>query len=145
MNDFKYPRIGLGVIIVNKEGKILVGKRKGGVAPKYSIPGGGLEMGETFEQGAIREIKEETNLDVQEIKVIAVSNNLETFRQEGKHYISIVLLATKYSGELKNMEPDKCEGYEWCYPDKLPTPHFDASYLGVRCYLNKSFYEGMSS
>ena len=46
------PKVGVGVIIVNDAGKILVGKRKGSFAEFYSIPGGHLEMGETFEEAA---------------------------------------------------------------------------------------------
>ena len=100
-------------------------------------------MGETFEVGAIREIKEETDLDIKDPKVIAVTNNLETYREEGKHYISVVLVADTFSGELKLMEPNKCEGWEWVDPKNLPMPHFDASRLGVECYLKQSFYEGI--
>jgi len=144
METMEYPRVGLGVIIVNKNGEILIGKRKGSHAPKYSIPGGKLDLGETFEHGAIREIKEETDLDIIKPKVIAVTNNLETYNEEGKHYISIVLLVTEYAGELKVMEPKKCEGWMWVNPRKLPQPHFDASSLGVACYLKNSFYEGIS-
>ncbi len=143
MEPFIRPRVGVGVIILNKDGHILVGKRKGSFAEKWSIPGGGLEMGETFENTAIREIKEETNLDISEPKVIAVTNNLGTYKEEGKHYISIVLLAATYSGELKNMEPEKCEELIWIHPHNLPQPHFDASMLGVSCYLKSSFYEGI--
>lgn len=144
MNNSDHPRVGLGVIIVNNEGKILIGKRKGSHAQKYSIPGGKLNLGETFEQGAKREIKEETNLDILDHRVISVSNNLDTYREDGVHYISIFILVTKYSGELKNMEPEKCGGWEWVDPRKLPEPHFDASTLGVKCYLNNSVYEGKS-
>lgn len=144
MEEKSRPKVGLGIVVVNNEGKILVGKRKGAHAQKYSIPGGHLDLGETFEAGAIREIKEETNLNITNPKVIAVSNNLETFRTEGKHYISVILLAEKFSGELQIMEPDKCEGWEWVDPNDLPEPHFDASRLGVSCYLNKSVYEGIS-
>ena len=49
----------------------MVGKRKGSHAQKYSIPGGSLGLGETFEKGAIREIKEETNLDICVLYAIA--------------------------------------------------------------------------
>jgi len=141
--ETNHPRVGLGIIIINQDGNILIGKRKGSHAQKYSIPGGHLDLGETFEQGAIREIKEETDLDILEPKVIAITNNLETYKEEGKHYLSIILLVTKYSGELKNMEPEKCEGWQWVNPKELPEPHFDASKLGVKCYLNGSFYEGI--
>jgi len=133
----------LGIIIVNESGKILVGKRRGAHAKKYSIPGGHLELGETFEAGAIREIKEETDLNIKDPTVIAVTNNLETFREDGKHYISIILLVKQYLGELKNMEPDKCEELIWFDPHELPEPHFDASRLAVQCYLKKSVYEGI--
>ena len=134
------PFIGVGVIIVNKNGEILIGKRNGKFAPKYSIPGGTFENGETFEQTAIREIQEETNLTLTNPKVIAVTNNLETYHETGQHSISIILLATKFSGKLTIMEPEKCEEWFWCDPKHLPEPHFDASKMGVECFLKKKFY-----
>lgn len=137
------PKIGLGIVIVNEEGKVLIGKRTGSHAQKYSIPGGHLDLGETFEEGAIREIKEETDLNIIDPKVIAVTNNLETFREEGKHYISIILLVTEFTGELKVMEPEKCQSWDWTDPNNLPEPHFDASRLGITSYLKQSFYEGI--
>lgn len=137
------PKVGLGIVLINKEGKVLIGKRKGSHAQKYSIPGGHLELGETFEQCAIREIKEETDLDVTNPVVIGVTNNLETFKEEGKHYISIIVLVTEFIGELKNMEPDKNEEWLWCNPQDLPQPHFDASSLGVQCYVEGKPYCGI--
>jgi len=141
MDPYKYPRVGFVVIIVNKEGNILVGKRKGSHAnQKYSIPGGHLELGERFEDGAIRELKEETNLEIKNPKVISVVNCLDTYREDNKHYISVILTTKEYSGNLKNMEPNKCEGWEWVDPKNLPQPHFDASELGVKCFLDNIFY-----
>lgn len=134
------PVVGIGVILVNKKGRILVGKRKVKPALKYSIFGGGLEMGESFEENAIREAKEETNLDINNPKVIAITNNLDTFNEEGMHSISIILVATEFSGELKVMEPEKCESWIWCDPKHLPEPHYDASRMAVECYLRKKFY-----
>lgn len=142
MSDEKNrPRVGLGIIIVNSEGKILIGKRQNSHAPYYSIPGGHLELGETFEQGAIREVKEETDLDIDDVQVIAVTNNLETYRQASLHYISIALLTKKFSGELKNMEPEKCAEWLWVDPLNLLQPHFDASQMAVACYLEGKFYK----
>ncbi len=136
-----HPRVGIGVIIVNGEGKILIGKRKGSHSPFYSIPGGHLDIGETFEACAIREIKEESGLIINNPRVIAVTNNLDdTFLKEGKHYISIVIVATEFSGELVVMEPTKCEGWLWCDPTDLPTPHFGASAQAVQRYQEGVFY-----
>jgi len=135
------PQVGIGVIIVNEDKKILVGKRKNSLAPYYSIPGGKFEAGEKFEDCAIREIKEETDLDIENPKVIAITNNLETYRDEGTHYISVVMLAENCDGEPKLLEPEKCEEWLWVDPNSLPMPHFDASRMGVACYLKKTFYE----
>lgn len=135
------PRVGLGVILINQGGKVLIGKRKNSHAPYYSIPGGHLDPGETFEDGAIREIKEETDLDIKNPQVIAVTNNLETYRKEGLHYISIALLAQDFSGTLKIMEPEKCDEWLWVDPKNLPIPHFDASRMAIACYLEKRFYK----
>ena len=134
------PRVGIGVLIVNQDGKILVGKRTGRHAPYYSLPGGNLDLGETFEKGAAREIKEETCLDIKDPEVIGVTNNLETFRTEGLHYISIIMLVTKFSGKPKTMEPEKCAGWLWVDPTNMPMPLFEASRMAISCYLEKRFY-----
>jgi ADP-ribose pyrophosphatase YjhB (NUDIX family) len=139
-NGRNLPHVGVGVIVVNPSGKILIGKRKGSHAPYYSIPGGHLELGETFEEAAIREIREETDLDIMDPRVICVTNNLRTYQEEGKHVASICLLATDFSGTPRVMEPDKCEGWQWCDPHNLPQPHFEASQWTVRCYLDGRFY-----
>lgn len=135
------PRVGIGVVIINHDGKVLIGKRKGTHAPHYSIPGGNLDLGETFEDGAIREIKEETDLDIKKPEVIAITNNLETYRSEEVHYISIILLVQDFSGKPKIMEPKKCAEWLWVNPKNLPMPHFDASKMGIACYLEKKFYK----
>lgn len=135
------PRVGIGVVIVNHQEEILIGKRTGSHAPYYSIPGGNLDPGETFEGGGRREIKEETNLDIENPEVIAVTNNLDTYRCEGLHYISIILLVKNFSGELKNREPEKCAGWFWADPKNLPEPLFEASRKAVACYLEKTFYK----
>lgn len=135
------PGVGLGVVIVNNNGEILVGKRKNSHAPYYSIPGGKLDLGESFEEGIIREVKEETNLDIREPEVIAVTNNLGTYKEDGVHFISIILLVKSFSGEPRVMEPEKCDEWLWVNPKKIPLPHFDASQMAIDCYLNKIFYK----
>ena len=134
------PKVGVGIIIKNKEGKILVGKRIGSHSPYYSIPGGHLEMGERFEEAAIKEVKEETGIDIINPKVYSVCNNLVTFQEEGIHAVSINLYTSEFVGIPQVMEKDKCEGWQWCFPNELPEPHFEASTLAVKCYLENRFY-----
>jgi len=134
------PHVGIGVILINPAGQVLIGKREGPHAPYFSIPGGYLEPGESFEDAAIREVKEETGLDIVNPVVVGVSNNLETYGQEGLHVISVCLLAKEFSGTLTLMEPDKCSGWQWRDASNLPEPHFEASSIAIACCLEKKFY-----
>ncbi|NQU99054.1 NUDIX hydrolase [Candidatus Woesearchaeota archaeon] len=66
----KRPRVGAAVL-VEHEGKLLLGERnKVNANGLWIIPGGGVDFGETLEEAAIREIKEETNLDVDIVKFL---------------------------------------------------------------------------
>lgn len=134
-----YPRVGVGVILENRAGRVLLGKRKGSHAPYWSIPGGHLEPGETFEAAAIREIEEETGLRIDAPRVVAITNNLETWRECGLHYVSVILYA-RTDGAPRLQEPDKCEGWHWCDPKALPTPLFDACRQGIAAWLDGVCY-----
>jgi ADP-ribose pyrophosphatase YjhB (NUDIX family) len=64
------PRLTSSVIIVNDEKYLLAKRNKENYNGYWVFPGGGVEFGETLTDTAIREAKEETNLDVEIIKQI---------------------------------------------------------------------------
>jgi 8-oxo-dGTP diphosphatase len=134
------PKVGIGVIIERPDNKILIGKRIGSHAPFFSIPGGHLELGETFEEAAIKEVFEETGLKIYNPKVICITNNLRTYSEERKHYISVNLFTNEFEGEVEVKEKDKCESWDWYSPQDIPNPHFDASEFAIECFLNNKFY-----
>lgn len=118
-----YIKVGLGIMI--KDGnKVLLGHRTkerkdtGGIfePDSWTFPGGKQEFDETVIEGAIREVKEETNLDTSDIKVFNVSDDI----QPNKHYVTIQLIASSYSGELRVMEPLKEDKWGWFDLDNLP-------------------------
>ncbi len=116
------PRIGVGIIIV-KDGKILMGQRKNSHGSgAWSFPGGHLEFNETIEDCARREILEETGLTVGEIKQLAFTNDI--FPAEGKHYVTLFLITNYLGGELKNLEPEKLERWDWFNWKQMPAPLF---------------------
>jgi len=116
------PKVGVGVIII-KDNKVLLGKRKNAHgAGSWNFPGGHLEYGESWENCATRETIEETNIIINNIRFAAATNDI--FPMEEKHYITIYMLAEYKSGEVKIMEPDKCEEWDWFEWDKLPQPLF---------------------
>ena len=65
----RWPRVGVGVMIV-REGKVLIGKRKGSHgAGQYALPGGKLEWRETWADCARREVLEETAISLYDVPV----------------------------------------------------------------------------
>lgn len=134
------PKVGIGVIIENSEREILIGKRIGSHSPFFSIPGGHLELGETFEEAAIKEVLEETGLKIFNPEVICVTNNLRTYLGEKKHYISVNLYTNQFEGEIEVKEKGKCECWNWFQPKNIPKPHFDASEFAIECFLKGKFY-----
>jgi 8-oxo-dGTP diphosphatase len=66
------PLVGVGGVVIDNMRALLI--RRGGppLEGQWSIPGGMLELGETLEQGVVRELSEETGLDVKVIEIIEV-------------------------------------------------------------------------
>uniref|UniRef100_A0A6T7UFD1 Nudix hydrolase domain-containing protein n=1 Tax=Pyramimonas obovata TaxID=1411642 RepID=A0A6T7UFD1_9CHLO len=120
------PRVGVGVLLIKGEDEILVGQRKGSHGSGfYALPGGHLEFGESWEQCAVREVLEETGIELLESSVsfAAVNNNVMT--TENKHYITIFMKAkVPPETEAQNMEPHKCEGWIWVKYTEVPKPAF---------------------
>lgn len=119
----KLPKVGVGVFVF-RDGKFLMGKRKGSHgANSWSIPGGHLEWGESPEKTALREVKEEVGLDVTNPRFGAVTNDF--FEEEGKHYLTVWII----TDAPKDQEPFIAEPYklvelEWKTFDELPRPLF---------------------
>jgi len=118
------PKVGVGVLVF-REGKLLLGRRKGSHgAGFWSAPGGHLEFGETPEQCAIRETLEETGLSLDVVQPGPWVNDI--FTDEQKHYVTLFCIAESKAGQGEpiNTEPEKCEGWGWYDCDQLPQPLF---------------------
>jgi 8-oxo-dGTP diphosphatase len=120
--DHPQVRVGIGVFVL-KDGKFLMQQRQGSHgAGTWSLPGGHLEFGESFEDTARREVKEEADIEITNVRFGAVTNDV--FRDENKHYVTIWVLSDWQSGEIKNREPEKCTAQAWHTLDDLPAPLF---------------------
>jgi len=118
----KQVRVGVATIIL-REGAILLGERIGSHgANTWATPGGHLELGESIEDCAKREVLEETGLIVDSIEKFTFTNDI--FEKEGKHYVTLFVVASSASGEPQVTEPDKCKQWKWCRLDDLPEPLF---------------------
>jgi 8-oxo-dGTP diphosphatase len=116
------PKIGVGVIVI-KDKKVLLGKRKNAHGEgSWCFPGGHLEFSEGIKDCAVREVKEETGIEIKNIRMGTFTNDI--FEKEEKHYVTLFVLSDYSSGEVKVMEPEKCEKWGWFEWDKLPQPLF---------------------
>jgi 8-oxo-dGTP diphosphatase len=117
-----YPQVGVGVIVL-REGLVLLGQRIGSHgAGTWALPGGHLEFGESLEQCAIREVREETGLEVRTVTPGPYVNDV--FLSEGRHYITLFVVAIITSGNPEVREPTKCAHWQWFRWSELPEPLF---------------------
>jgi len=114
--QFRNPYPG-AVVLVERDGQVLLGKRSGsyGVG-RWGLPQGFIEYNEDFLTAAIREVKEETGLDVEIRSILSVVSN---FLSPRLHTLAIVLLARVVGGELH--AADDLEAVEW-FPLSGPLP-----------------------
>lgn len=141
MENKKYPRVGVGVMIQNKNNEVLLGLRKGSHgAGEWSFPGGHVEFGETIFETAKRETKEETGLKVANFKLISVFDEMRYLKSDRKHYLGLGVLAKYPGGEPRIIEPDKCEKWCWFNLNNLPSPLFENTEAIIKNFKNQTIY-----
>jgi len=122
----KYKNPGLAVdIIVEREGKLLLVKRKHGpYKGEWAFPGGFIDYGkETIEQTAVRELKEETQLiaELKDIELLGVASKPD--RDPRGHVVAIQFIVKEFKGEPK--ADDDAEEADWFSLNITPKLAFD--------------------
>ena len=114
----QYPEVTVGALIVDENGEILL-IRSHKWSNKYVVPGGHIEIGETIEETLKREVKEETNLDIEVGEFLGVQESIfdETFWKKERHFIFLDFVCRlKRKNEIKlNYEAQE---YIWIKPEK---------------------------
>ncbi len=119
--------VPVAYILIEKDGKFLMGRRcnTGYADGLYQIPAGHIEEGELPTQAIIREAKEEVNVDltVDDIELVHVMYRPK--HDDTGDRVGFFFKAKTWSGEIKNMEPDKCDDIKWLSmdSDEKMTPH----------------------
>lgn len=139
----KSPGVGFGIMILNN-GKVLLGKRHSDPAKAdselhgegtWTMPGGKLNYKEELEDGACREILEETGMEIakEKLEMISVTNNIV----EDVHFVTIGFLYKDAVDEPKVMEPDEITEWKWFDLKNLPSPLFFPSKQILNKYLSQ--------
>jgi ADP-ribose pyrophosphatase YjhB (NUDIX family) len=97
------PIVGVGAVIVHGDGVVLIRRRYEPLKGHWSLPGGGVEVGETLEEAVAREMLEETGLQVEVGPVIEVFDRItrDDDRRVRYHYVLIDYLCWPIGGELR--------------------------------------------
>ncbi|MEJ5260404.1 MAG: A/G-specific adenine glycosylase [Anaerohalosphaeraceae bacterium] len=122
----KLPEYEIAVGIVFRKGRVLIAKRKaeGLLGGLWEFPGGKREAGETLEQTAAREIREETAI------AVSVGPCLTVVRHAYSHF-KIVLHAFLCEYQGGKAEPLGCDAVKWVWPSRLIQYAFPAANLKI--------------
>lgn len=125
--------VGAAVLVVDQQGRILMNLRSDNL--QWGIPGGATEPGEKIEDTALREVKEETGLDLEDLQLFGVFSGPELFYQYPNgdivHNVSIVFQSRKYRGILTPSD-DESQRLEFNRPNEI---HLDQVSPPVRPIL----------
>ena len=125
-------RIGVGVIILNKENKVFVGKRRDNPTDKWQMPQGGVDKNESYIAAMKRELYEETS--IKSIKLLKELNGFfeyelpmnlvgiiwkGKFRGQRQKWFVAKFLGEDDEINLKTDYPEFIE-WKWIFPEKLP-------------------------
>ena len=104
------PVVGIGGVVIEEGRALLIRRGSEPLRGQWSIPGGMLEVGETLQAGAARELLEETGLEVRVLDVIEVFDRIlyeEGHSEDGPgrrprfHYVIVDYLCERVSGEAR--------------------------------------------
>ncbi|MBX9689165.1 MAG: NUDIX hydrolase [Candidatus Obscuribacterales bacterium] len=107
----------VSVIVINAERKILLVKHRKGPRQYWVLPGGRLEYGETFAECAVREVKEETGLDVEAEKIVFLSEAIAPDRS--RHIVNIFMTAKLLGGTMQLGDEPVLAGLDFLELDEL--------------------------
>ena len=114
-----YIGVGCGAFILNDKKELLLQLRNKAPEKEYwSIPGGKVELFETFEEAIKREVKEEIGIEIKVVCLLGICNHI--IKDEERHWVSPSYLCEMTEGEPKILEPTKHLDMQWFPLENLP-------------------------
>ncbi|MBI5614596.1 NUDIX domain-containing protein [Candidatus Gottesmanbacteria bacterium] len=132
-----YIGVAVGVFIINDEGKVFLTKRSKHATNErgtWEIPGGKVNFGETLQDAAKREAKEEYDIDIKIIKQFPAQDHF--IPEEKQHWVPTSFHCKIIGDKMPRiMEPDKCDEIGWFSFDALPSPLSIITNIDIALYL----------
>ncbi len=140
IDPYSIPRVGVGVIVL-RDGKLLLGKRRNAHGEgEWALIGGKLDYQEALEACAKREIKEESGMEVENLRFVTLFNS---FRYPPKHFLAIGMVAAWVSGEPQVYPDEKISEWGWFAFDGLPEPMFIDSLRLIENYNTGTIFSDL--
>lgn len=115
------PRVGVGALITDDEGRLLlVRRRRAPEAGHWGLPGGKVDFGERVAETCAREVREELGVGISVGELVCVVDQIDEV--QGTHWVAPVFRARIVEGEPSNWEPEALSDIGWFRPDDLPAP-----------------------
>lgn len=120
---------GVNVVIINRNNQVLL-QRRGTFPYKWGLIGGITELGESLEETAVREAKEETGLDISGLNLLGTTSGEKCYidfpNGDKAYFITIGYFTKSFSGVLKIDDLETKELKFFSYdelPDNIPSSH----------------------
>ena len=98
----KHPIVGVGGVVIHRGRALLIRRGHEPLKGQWSIPGGMVELGEGLQEAVRRELKEETGLEVEPLRVLVAFDRIERQNRRVRyHFVIVDYLCRLRKGKLK--------------------------------------------
>lgn len=144
----KMPGVGVGMILLNSDNKVLLLLRNSDknqadsdmrLEGLYTLPSGKVQYLEKLKDAAVRKVKDEVGYKVttSDLELISVSDDINEYA----HFVTFGFFVTKYEGRFNLKESGEFSSYGWFYLDQLPENLCFPSKVILEHYKNKIIYD----
>lgn len=149
MINISAPIVGVGIMVIDRNNNVLLGSRiKLGEPPTWCFPGGKIDPKESLQQASIRELKEETDLDlINEIgNFRAFITFIDTYSEQVNTTFGLFyqLKNDDLKSQIKVNEPHIFNSWQWFNLKHLPENLFPATEVMLKYWLNEKNHQRWS-
>lgn len=114
-----YPEPTVGALIINDQKKILFVKSHKWKNNKLTVPGGHIELGESASHAIVREVKEETGLDVLPLRLLMIQEAIYSNEfHKRRHFLFLDFVCKALSSEVR-LDNNELQDYVWLDVDEI--------------------------
>lgn len=115
------PGVGIGVVVWRDDYVLLIKRKHPPMEGQWALPGGKQELGETIFEGAVREVREETGLDITPLGIITALDAISRDKDGRVIYHYTLVEVAAEAGEGEPVAADDADDVRWATLDDVAT------------------------